>query len=686
MAGERYSKQIIQINDPRAGLWIEIYMGSIWHRFTPVTSPATPQEFAFGSGGATQAINKRFTALNFIAAINRVIDDLALTYRVTDTHNSFLATTDVIIEATFYSNATDFLPIRQAPTNLSGFRFLEMGREDAITPIYLNAVPTHVTRFGSADGAIDLGVSRAGFADPATYTYAWDDGPTSQNRTGLTAGTYRVTVTDDRGASASLSVVINQDQRLTVIVERQDNNARLVTSGGIIPYSYAWNDGVTTSERRALGAGVYSCLITDARGASTQISFTIALLQCYFSQNPILLPLDAGDAYRADPRTKPNLSFLCEVWVEPVYLSGDFVRIGQALEQPADRAGRTEFQVETLLDAYLQEHLPRLNQLYLERADSLFKRFYLKSSERFGEPPVESAFEDQQLHYVVLGGLDFYEQAAQTWFSSYQQAVKPFLTWQPNDKLATADQPEYLYFRVEASVSEMRLLVRVHFADSTSVLGLYGTVPEPRRFEVYCLPVGFYPLNLQRFHEYAIGQVVGWDVYMGDANEVPISEVRRFRLDTSYYPQKRYFLYTNSLGGVDTVLLDGDGKRTITPTQDEAERPADPHYDPTLGDAVVLDRSATNVLNVSTRVPSRAALISLQELVLSRRVTMQKDGLYWPGKVKPKAYEADNDAETVRTFEFDFELPRLRHVTPRLPVVAAGQVIKPVSAGEGAQP
>src|SRR6266851_5131159 len=50
-------------------------------------------------------------------------------------------------------------------------------------------------------GSIDISVS--GGMNP--YTFSWNEGPTTEDRTNIAAGSYTVTVTDARGCTASKS-------------------------------------------------------------------------------------------------------------------------------------------------------------------------------------------------------------------------------------------------------------------------------------------------------------------------------------------------------------------------------------------------------------------------------------------------------------------------------------------------
>ncbi|MCB0478068.1 MAG: gliding motility-associated C-terminal domain-containing protein [Crocinitomicaceae bacterium] len=74
------------------------------------------------------------------------------------------------------------------------------------TPPDLGTFPTHVTCAGGSDGAINLVVTGT-----STYNFLWSNSATTEDLSGLVAGTYSVTVTDqsDPTCTATATVIIN---------------------------------------------------------------------------------------------------------------------------------------------------------------------------------------------------------------------------------------------------------------------------------------------------------------------------------------------------------------------------------------------------------------------------------------------------------------------------------------------
>ncbi|MET3026474.1 MBG domain-containing protein [Flavobacterium sp. UW10123] len=139
-------------------------------------------------------------------------------------------------------------------------------------------VVTHVACFGNNTGAINL--TPTGGVGP--YTFVWSDGPTTEDRTGLLAGTYTVTITDANSCSKTLpGITINQPSSAlggTAIPTDvscfggSNGSINLTPTGGVSPYTFNWVGGASTEDRTGLVAGTYAVTITDANGCTATIS------------------------------------------------------------------------------------------------------------------------------------------------------------------------------------------------------------------------------------------------------------------------------------------------------------------------------------------------------------------------------------------------------------------------------
>jgi hypothetical protein len=113
----------------------------------------------------------------------------------------------------------------------------------------------------------------------------WSNGQTSQTATGLSAGTYTVTVSDVNGCATTKTVSVAEPGSNLVVSSTKtnvscnggcDGTINVTVTGGIPPYNFIWNDGATTEDRSGLCNGTYTVTVTDGYGCQQSISKTIS--------------------------------------------------------------------------------------------------------------------------------------------------------------------------------------------------------------------------------------------------------------------------------------------------------------------------------------------------------------------------------------------------------------------------
>ncbi|RFC55532.1 leucine-rich repeat protein [Brumimicrobium aurantiacum] len=143
------------------------------------------------------------------------------------------------------------------------------------------SVETNVLCNGGNNGEIDLTVT----GGVAPYTYLWSNNATTEDITGLTAGNYSVTITDNNGCTSTESATITEPSEIIItsnitnLTCYGDSNGEIDISvtGGTAPYTFSWSNNATTEDLSGLStSGYYQVTVTDVNGCTETDYFSVS--------------------------------------------------------------------------------------------------------------------------------------------------------------------------------------------------------------------------------------------------------------------------------------------------------------------------------------------------------------------------------------------------------------------------
>ncbi|GIZ10245.1 hypothetical protein FUMI01_29690 [Flavobacterium sp. UMI-01] len=167
----------------------------------------------------------------------------------------------------------------------------------APTQLAVTATRVNTTAAGASNGSATANPT----GGDLPYTYLWNNGQTTKTATGLTAGTYTVTVTDNSGCTATTNITIGDPLTASMTTSSAcvgENDIQTLTivptlQGGMGPYTYTWNygnDAVTaptnsfgtkTVEYLTGGSKTITLTISDNTGQTVTITKTHNVQVCF---------------------------------------------------------------------------------------------------------------------------------------------------------------------------------------------------------------------------------------------------------------------------------------------------------------------------------------------------------------------------------------------------------------------
>ncbi|MBI1182643.1 choice-of-anchor D domain-containing protein, partial [bacterium] len=136
----------------------------------------------------------------------------------------------------------------------------------------------------SCNGFSDGGLIGSASGGTTSYTYQWSNAATTAGISGVTAGTYTITITDANSCTATASGTVTEPAALSPSASvdsnvtcngKADGGVSASASGGTSSYTYVWSSGATTAATAGVYAGTYTVTITDANGCTATSSATV---------------------------------------------------------------------------------------------------------------------------------------------------------------------------------------------------------------------------------------------------------------------------------------------------------------------------------------------------------------------------------------------------------------------------
>lgn len=141
------------------------------------------------------------------------------------------------------------------------------------------------TNNATCNGANDGNATVVASGGAVPYTYAWSNSQTGVTATGLSAGSYSVTVTDANGCTSISSTSITQPTALSSSISNTTHVAcfgsntgsvSVSATGGTAGYTYSWNNGQSNATATSLAPGSYTVTVTDANGCTSTSTATVS--------------------------------------------------------------------------------------------------------------------------------------------------------------------------------------------------------------------------------------------------------------------------------------------------------------------------------------------------------------------------------------------------------------------------
>lgn len=414
----------------------------------------------------------------------------------------------------------------------------------------------------------------------------------------------------------------------------------------------------------------YDVVITASSASSATIRFTAKTADAGLAFSPLLGSLDNITITTDDTATaavyRSAFRLVIFLFVEKTLYQNDWDRI--TIDAYRDQDDFFHFDFSKFLSPYCNAVAPLPPYTLVApnfHRHQAQKRYYFQRSELYADtgelvPSYKSLKVDFPRYVAFLGGLN-QERFADLDFLGDHPTHQRLLSWYPDGKHCSPDQPEFInWINTTGEAVYAGLRVTVNFTDGTST----DIEPVPadtnhrvEQDEVICFPAGYNQLSLAAVDPTKIvcdwtAKVFGTTTAAG--TDIAESATRSYVLDQNCYLQERHIIFTNSLGGWETMRCTGTQTEKLNIEKLQYKKALRPGYQASDGHTANITISASGNHTLSSGWKTEKEMRVLQDILFSPHVFLRLQNRYQKIVVLNSEVQTHEDLRNMQALRLNY--------------------------------
>jgi hypothetical protein len=331
-----------------------------------------------------------------------------------------------------------------------------------------------------------------------------------------------------------------------------------------------------------------------------------------------------------------NAGIIFQVHADFNYPNAD-VRIMLEEAYPPDGNGRAYVDAAETVRSLLRPQWPAVNASASYTALTAMTKYFIRSAERYGDPPIAYPMLSSTQVFAYLGGRNETNRAL---FPSYEDQVigvstniKFLSNWPNTDvsrpKLVTPDQNEYLSWIFPSDRGTTFLLRADLYWETGSPTTLHTIDTFNSRFnELLVCPIGVLARNLSAVDP--TRRLRAFRVYLTTSGTAVRSQYRYYQVDHRYHHWTTQMLWWSNTGALDTIMLHGQSSaEAAIAVQSSGATVIDPTSSVLANDTVTTSMNVGQVTEQGTQYLLEDELIMLKDLASSEYIRIIDSANAW---------------------------------------------------------